>query len=316
MKRHVFFLAKLAISVVLLGLVVQQFDLPEILDILVRVDFVSVIVILLIGVMQIVMHSHRWQLVSRALGTEVDFQVLNRLTLIGFFFNQTLPTSFGGDAVRIAMVRRYCPSLSRAIAGVLLDRIIALVALVVIIAISLPFLPSLIANPALVWSLIVIVAICAGGIGFVMLFGAASERLLSRTPIVKSVGFLIGDFRRTLSAPRRTPAITIYAVIIHLLTCVAIFLLARAMNVPLGMLECLLLVPAIILISALPISFAGWGVREGAMVYLLGHLGVTGADALAISIAFGLMLVALGVPGGLIWLLKPSDTGKRQGGEG
>ena len=169
----------------------------------------------------------------------------------------------------------------------------------------------MIGNSALVWSLIVIVAVCAVGIGFAMILGAAGERLLRNIPIVRSVGFLLGDFRRTVSAPRQTPAIAINAVTIHFLTCLAIYLLARTMTVPLGFHECLLLVPIIILTSAIPISFAGWGVREGAMVYLLGQVGIAGSDALAISIAFGLMLLAMGIPGGLIWLARSSDTGNR-----
>ena len=152
MKRHIFFLLKFAASVVLLWLVARQFYISEILEVLARVSVGSVIVLLLIGIAQTLMHSHRWQLVSRSLGTEVYFQQLNRLVFIGLFFNQTLPTSFGGDAVRIAMSRRFYPSLSRAIACVLMDRIIALIALVGIIAICLPFLARMIANPPLIWS--------------------------------------------------------------------------------------------------------------------------------------------------------------------
>jgi hypothetical protein len=57
------------------------------------------------------------------------------------------------------------------------------------------------------------------------------------------------------------------------------------------------------LISMVPISIAGWGVREGAMVSAFGLVGLRAADALAMSIVFGLIVSLVGVPGGVIWAL-------------
>jgi uncharacterized membrane protein YbhN (UPF0104 family) len=60
------------------------------------------------------------------------------------------------------------------------------------------------------------------------------------------------------------------------------------------------------LVTMAPISFAGWGVREGAMIVGLGLAGIAAADALAVSVAFGLLQVVLGVPGGVLWLARRS----------
>jgi hypothetical protein len=62
------------------------------------------------------------------------------------------------------------------------------------------------------------------------------------------------------------------------------------------------LVPLVVLVSMLPVSVAGWGVREGAMVVALGAVGVDRATALTTSVLFGLALAATGIPGGLLWL--------------
>jgi len=53
-----------------------------------------------------------------------------------------------------------------------------------------------------------------------------------------------------------------------------------------------------------PISFAGWGVREGATIVGLGLLGIAATDALAVSVAFGCLQLVLGVPGGALWLAR------------
>jgi uncharacterized membrane protein YbhN (UPF0104 family) len=57
------------------------------------------------------------------------------------------------------------------------------------------------------------------------------------------------------------------------------------------------------LVSMAPISLAGWGVREGAMIVGLGLAGIVPADALAVSVAYGLLQLALGLLGGALWLL-------------
>ena len=54
----------------------------------------------------------------------------------------------------------------------------------------------------------------------------------------------------------------------------------------------------------IPVSIAGWGVREGAMVVAFGFVGIPAADALVVSLTFGALLVAAGMPGGILWLLS------------
>ena len=74
-------------------------------------------------------------------------------------------------------------------------------------------------------------------------------------------------------------------------------------------LDCLVLVPPVLLIMTIPISIGGWGVREGAMVALFGLIGVPGHGALALSVMFGLVGIAVAVPGGIVWLIS-RDSGE------
>src|SRR3954465_296445 len=68
-------------------------------------------------------------------------------------------------------------------------------------------------------------------------------------------------------------------------------------------LGCALLVPAIMEIAMLPISLAGWGVREGAAVVAFGALGLPADYALGASVAFGLTVAAVSMLGGILWLV-------------
>lgn len=68
-------------------------------------------------------------------------------------------------------------------------------------------------------------------------------------------------------------------------------------------LGCALLVPAIMEIAMLPVSLAGWGLREGAAVVAFGALGLPADQALGASIAFGLTLAAVSMLGGILWFV-------------
>jgi integral membrane sensor domain MASE1 len=65
----------------------------------------------------------------------------------------------------------------------------------------------------------------------------------------------------------------------------------------------LLLVPVVLTVTAVPISLAGWGVREGAAIFLFGLVGMEEHDALAISLCYGLLAAVTSLPGGIVWLV-------------
>ena len=64
----------------------------------------------------------------------------------------------------------------------------------------------------------------------------------------------------------------------------------------------LLIVPVVTLFTLIPISIAGWGVRESVMIIGLGYLNVPPEEALALSILYGLLMAMIALPGGFIWL--------------
>jgi len=124
---------------------------------------------------------------------------------------------------------------------------------------------------------------------------------LKRWRVMRPVGILTEDLRRLLIRPSAL-AIAALAISIHLTAVGLVILLASAMDIRLDLLAALVLVLPVILIIMIPVSIAGWGVREGAMVVALAQAGVAAPDALAISIAYGLAGLAASLPGGVLWL--------------
>ena len=77
---------------------------------------------------------------------------------------------------------------------------------------------------------------------------------------------------------------------------------AVAIGADVPLLYTVFLVPPVILVTVIPISIAGWGLREGAMVAAFGYAGLAPGDGLIVSLLFGAGYLVMGVLGGLIWI--------------
>lgn len=95
----------------------------------------------------------------------------------------------------------------------------------------------------------------------------------------------------------------------------AIYLLAIGVGIELPVVTCFFFGGLSVLASVLPISMAGWGVREGAMVALFGLVGIAPAQAMTVSVTFGVLMVLTSLPGGLLWLRSAVRCQQRECGE-
>jgi glycosyltransferase 2 family protein len=89
---------------------------------------------------------------------------------------------------------------------------------------------------------------------------------------------------------------------IQMITVIVAWAAAMAAHVLVELSQVLLLIPPVILIATIPVSIAGWGVRESAMVLAFSYAGLAESDGLIISILLGATTFAVGAIGGIIWM--------------
>jgi uncharacterized membrane protein YbhN (UPF0104 family) len=254
-------------------------------------------------VSQIGLVNVRWWLVARVTETGLTFLAALRILLIGIFFNQTLPSSVGGDAIRVWLVTREGASLGKAVNVVLCDRVLGLVILVGLIGVSLPAMYSRIDDAATRTILTGLVAAGAVALLILLAFGKPLAIVLRRWRYTRPFGDLATDFRRLFVQPGAVAVLVGSSILVHLLNISGLLLLAWGIDMHVGFIDCLVVVPTVLLVTTLPISIAGWGLREGAMITGFGFVGVAADDALALSILYGLAQIIIALPGGLIWLV-------------
>jgi len=245
-------------------------------------------------------HAARWAAIIRANGGNMRFVTSLKLVFGGYFFSQLLPSSIGGDAMRIWQAHRSGLSLGAAVNTVILDRLIALAALLIMTVGSLPWLMELVVDPAMQLGILLVILGGAGSIAALLLLNRLPEFVL-RLKVVRAFLQLSEVARRTMLNASSCSITLLLSVGVHLGGALTVFILASALGVTLSLAHCIFLVPLVMLVTLLPISIAGWGVREGAMVIALGLTQVSRSDALAVSVLFGATLLVTSLPGGVLW---------------
>ncbi|MDB5809601.1 MAG: conserved rane protein of unknown function [Betaproteobacteria bacterium] len=296
-------LLKIAISLVLIAIVLRAFDVRGVGANLAKVDLFTLVVGVAIALSIALLHTLRWLAIVQANGSQLNFKTALQLVLIGHFFNQALPSSVGGDAVRVWCAYRAGLTFKAAANTIIIDRAVTLFSLLLLSAAGLPWLFDIVTDPVARWALSTV--ICAGVAGFgaflalrrlpqVMAHWRAVRALLGLAALARSV-----VFRPRYALPAMALSVASFVGFALIVYC-----LGRAMDLEISLLDCILLVPPVILVTVVPISIAGWGVREGAMVVAFGFVDVLPSAAFAMSVLFGLTLAAASLPGSLLWWLS------------
>jgi uncharacterized membrane protein YbhN (UPF0104 family) len=258
--------------------------------------------------LQIFLGVLRWREISAECGAPLETRQAMRFNVIGVFFNQTLPSSIGGDAVRLWLVARAGAGWRAATYSIFVDRAIGLIALAIIIVASLPWSYNLIADPdGRAALLLVDFAALAGGVGFLVL-GALPWPWLTRWWATHHIHACAVIANRVLFSRDRGPKVAVLSLLVHVLAVVIAWCVVQSITAPVAFGQIFQLIPPVMLITMLPISIAGWGVREATMGLAFGYAGLATNEGVNVSLLFGAVSFIVGVFGGLVWIFSPEKA--------
>lgn len=290
---------KLIITAGLFALIAYYIDLKDTWQVMVQASLPLLGLALIAQIISTLFAGYRWGLIMRRLGfiRSIDFYI--RIYFIGSYFNQALPSSIGGDAVRIMEVGKSGYKKRHAFAGVFIDRAVGVLGLLVLnLAANLLFTGYL---PEWLTQLINIITL--GGImGFLALIFLRHLDFIEDLLLLKHLHALSSQAHRLYSNPLTLGGHTLLSLGSHVFSILSVFIIARSLNMDLDFQLFLVAMPPVFLLTFIPISLAGWGIREGAMVGIFMLVGADKDHILAVSILYGLILIISSLPGGLFWL--------------
>ena len=293
------FLVKGAVSLTLLALIGRHVDLQGMATAVAAIPPPSLAAALALQLASNCVAAGRWHLIMHRLGVPGSFAFYLQSFFKGALFNQGLPSSIGGDGLRILDVARIAGRREDAVIGVFLDRFVGLAGLLLLnlaaLLVNRTLLPDRVALPLLACLSLLTVTLTS-------LFFLARIDLFQQGRLLGFLGRLSARCRQVCAT---APAMTLQAglsLLTHLLAMAAFAVLGHGAGLQYPLQVYLALVPPAVLLTILPVSLAGWGLREGAMVGLFLLVGADKSMVLTFSIVYGLVNLIASLPGLAVYL--------------
>ncbi|HYB72470.1 MAG TPA: lysylphosphatidylglycerol synthase transmembrane domain-containing protein [Candidatus Sulfotelmatobacter sp.] len=300
---------KAGVSVALLALLFSRVDRAQLAAALRGASLPLILLCLPLYAVGQTLSTWRWQILLGAEGIRVPLRRLLALYLEGMFFNLCLPTAVGGDVVRGYRIWHLSRAGEGAVASILVERVTGFVAMIgiAVVATAAAFRSGTLGDPRIGLFVAAVAAALAAAVVLISSPWALglAERLAGR----RAAGGIFQAVRRFGEAVQRyrghraaVGAALGISLAFQMLLIFLVFLVAVALHLPVTFGQFLIFIPILNVLSMLPISLGGLGVREGGAVILLGKVGVDPAGALTLSLLWFAIVAVASLPGGIIFL--------------
>jgi uncharacterized protein (TIRG00374 family) len=314
MKKTITLAVKIGVSLALYAYIFKKVDVAKLWQNTKAADPTYVLAAILIYVAVQVVSAYRWYVLLTPLGIRVPFTKILGLYFVGMFSSLFLPSAIGGDFVRVYYLHKEARSLSGATTTVFLDRDLGLASLLVI-ATAAAALAGIRFNGvplAPIFGLILV----GFAIANLALFYRPSYNLLHKAlklfklkradekvdRLFKSFNSYRGEASVLAVAMALSVVIQIGGVIVNMAAGAGI-----GLHTDRGIIDYLVFIPAISLISMMPISINGMGWREGAYIVLFTSAGASSSSATMLALLWLVVLVVTSLPGGLIYAFQGAN---------
>jgi uncharacterized protein (TIRG00374 family) len=249
--------------------------------------------------LSIVIAAWRWQRVLEAFDAPVPLRRLVSYYFAGQFVGNVLPSTIGGDVLRVARVSGDVSARDTAFASVVIERLTGFVSLPLLIALGFLADPSL-ASERNAWIALVCLAGTVTLLGVILILAghpSLAGRFKEHENWMRYIGAVHVGVDRLRRSPRAAVA-TVWAAIVYQFVVVgAVYCAVHTVGLTIPNAAVLAYVPAVAMAQVLPISIGGFGLREGMLALLFHPLGASTGQAVAVGLLWYAMMLLASLPG-------------------
>lgn len=304
--RKISKIVRVIIGVSLITYLLYRMDYEETVSLLRHTSAWSVLFPLALYAIVPVVKAYRWQMLCKCKEIEAPFSRCLSLTLIGLFVGHFLPGSVSGDISRIYGLSRSSKEPIQTTSSVIVERLTGFVTLLLVSALGLcggvtdgRILLGLVLFCALL--LVFSMPLLARYLGITMPF---MDAIVGRVGFVRKIDQVyasIYDYKDHKLVIAKTLALSI---VFPLITSTSNYLVSKALGLDVPLIRFVAYTPIIQLVTMLPISIGGLGVREGLYVFFFRPYGMTESAAMSIAVITRLLLFSVSAVGGLLYTLR------------
>jgi uncharacterized protein (TIRG00374 family) len=300
-KKRVITMIRIIVSIALLALVVKFANLENVIKSLKNFDQKWLLPIFLLILLSVLVSAWKWNTLIKAQGIKLRFISLFTYYNCGLFFNNFLPSSIGGDGIRIFLAGKKADNYSVAASSVVMERTLATVSLALLGLISALFAkyPSRIAV-----LLLLILFITGILLAFTLISGWVPAKLRNGEGKIKKAWRSFASSASELKQRKKELLLCfLQSILFQMIVALVIGAVMEGLGQPVPALPDLFLITsASSVLAMVPLGLNGYGMREGAYIYLLQPFGYSTSAALTVSILFAFFVTIYSLAGGLNWL--------------
>lgn len=294
---------RLALTVVSLIWVVNIVGFDEIVNTLIKSNYVFAILALLLFQLSLFIRTFRWKLLLTDDEDSPDFLTLLKLNYIGSFFDVFLLSGFGGDIVRVVESREQLKqkSLSDHTSVIIMDRYSGFLALFSIAVLAIPFAIGIIPTQMLIWTALFAVA---GLLSPILIVSGLGNRLIARLadkfPRLSSASAFVGN----ISEIARTKLLKSWltSLVFHFVIILTHFTLNLSIGANIDLIAFTIFTPIVAMTLLMP-SIQGLGLRESTYAFLFAQVGAPEALGASLGLLIFGVKVFTGLLGGAVYLV-------------
>jgi len=303
---------KIPVSIVLIGWIIYKVDIAKVWEIVQRAKGWWLLAALLLHIFGYWVSGERWKVLLKAQGVEVPLSLTIKSYLVGTFFNQFLPTIVGGDVVRGMDTAKPCGSLTKSLTIILFERFTGILVLLMLVSTGIALQIGKFKEVSY-WPIFVLGFLVVGTVIFLWKEGIDLAFLERKIPfrfgkaVVRKISTVLDILVQFRSHPWPLLKVILLGLALQLLFVLHYYLLSIAFSLSLPFSFFMVVIPVIFLLSMLPVSINGIGVRENLFAYFFAKVSVSPEKSLAIAWMAFVMILFYALIGGLIYMLRKGE---------
>lgn len=293
LRSRVFKAARIIVSLVLLVLVLREMGIENTVEALRGADVFWIIAVLVLMLAEGVHGTYKWLILLRHTDKSIRFWPLFKIIYVSGFVGMFVPGGIGIELVRMYGLAKHTSDLAMSFTSILMDRVLGLTGLVLVVLAGVLMQGRSTIPGIEFWTIGALLLIAAGWVAIMNpWFRKLTDRMLS-APFLAMVRDKQNKVYASLDTYRGRPGLLAWGMVqslvyngIRIAVCYAAGL---AVGVEAPVSAYIIAVPLIIFVMVIPVSVAGWGVREVMFVQLLTPYGADGDKVLAMSLLVGVL---------------------------
>lgn len=314
-KKWVSFALRIGITLLLFIFLFKSLSWSTLIQALAHVQFGKLLLGLVIGVMGIVISSYQWRSLLHAERIKYDLADLIDLYMVGIAFNHFLPTGMGGDAVKAVQVGRASGNGAGSTSAVVMSRLTGFIGMLLLALPVLVIWHGQFKQNIILWFLLLsflVLGMISGAIFMAAVLPKLYKGKWSNHRIFASVMKTGNALQTAVRRPFAMSKATLFGVGFWLVACLNHYAYGIALGIQVPLYFYFIAIPFVALVTFLPISINGFGLREGAFVFIFSTAYVAPTSSLLLALFMDAQALLFGLVGICIYLKMGSKSNAKK----